>query len=338
MLGALPGGEMLAGATRGEAFADEDDEDAVEDVFPEFREAAAGEEGVEGIGAATEEVGDQKSEVGEDGKPKTEDGAEEEVGGQKSEVGKELAELKGQLEAITKERDELKATRGETRPTPTPENPLADVLDRETLAAHANFAQELEDWCIDHNHTGGTMPARLDAIITGRTLEEVKAEPREFSTEQTQAMRKNARQRLVRDIPARQQWLQHDAQALNYVRTHYPDALKPETETGKLYARFEREFPAIKALPTWRVALLDCVRGAQQRIAEEAKRTTGPQGKTAETTPAEVKPSSKGQDVPLAPRPPGKPGGAPPKTGGANGKPRPQLSASMNAEELAAIL
>lgn len=319
MLANIPGAEMLQGATTIDTApaSEEEDDDDDED------------EAGEGIGAVTETPA-KKDEEEEEKEEKEEKPAAPEVAA----ITKERDELKVKLEAAEKERDELKSKAPVPAPAPTAEAPLADVFDANTLAAHQTFAEELEEWAIDNGHQGGTMPAKLDAVVTGRTLEEATAEPREFTAEEAKGMRKIASQRIRKDIPARQQWLQTDAQAERYVQTHYPDALKPETETGKLYAQFERQFPAIKALPTWRVALLDCVRGAQQRIAEEQKR----QGKKPEeTTPSGGKPKA-GEETPLAPVPPGKPGGTGAKP--AAGKPQRgvPLKAHMDANDLASVL
>lgn len=310
---------MLEGATVDAAPAEAGDDDDDDD-----------DDDLEGIGAPTEDVkpGEEEQEHEKEGKE------EEEAAAPALEaITKERDEIKARLLEVEKERDALKSKTPAPVPTPTPASPLADVLDANALAAHRNFAEQLEDWAIDHNSEGGTMPAELDAVITGRTVEAAKAEPTQWSAEQTREMRKTAQQRLRRDIPQREQWLQMDARAEQYVQSHYPDALKPESETGKLYAQFEREFPAIKALPTWRVALLDCVRGAQLRIAEEQKR----QGtKPGETTPPAAKP--KGQDAPLAPVPPGKPAGAGAKPSVSKPPRQTPLKASMNASELAEML
>lgn len=250
---------------------------------------------------------------------------------QKTEIERERDALKAQADTAARELAELKAKGPAPTPAPTPENPLAGVMEAKELPVFVQFNQAVQDWAIEHSATGGTLPAELDAIITGRTTDEAEANPSELTPREVGGLLKVANQRLTRDIPQRQQWLRMDTQAKAYVTEHYPQMLQAESEEGQLYAQFEREFPEIKRLPTWRVALVDCVRGAQLRIAEEKQRTAKGAPAPAGTAP---KPTVK-ETPPLAPVPPGAPRGASTRPVVAKPQRSTVLKATMSADELA---
>ena len=346
MLGAIPGGEMLSGSNLPDIATEAEDDEETPDIDETETEEI-------GIGAETE-APDEEPEEEEKAEAKNEEKSEEEpatpeekerqtwpesaqkrvdkLTAQKSEIERERDALKTEAETVKAELAAIKTSGPSPVLAPTPENPLAHVNAEKDLAAHVEFSQRMADWAIENLASGGILPPEIDAILTRRTPEQIAAEPRELEPKQVAALLKTANARLTRDIPQRQSWLRMDQQAQSYVAQHYPQMLKTDSEDGQLYARYERELPEIKKLPTWRVALVDLVRGARQRIAEETERAG--QGAPAKAATAPKQPAQ----VPLAPPMPGAPRGAGARPAAAKPTRTVPLRSSMNAEEIAAAL
>ena len=323
---ALSGGHLLTAP-----------ETAEEEAEPETEPVAETETEVEDTPEPAEEGEESGAESPEGGWPESAQKRVDKLTALKGDAERERDTLKDRVTTLETQLAEAKAAGPAPAPAPTPENPLAHVLEERDLAVHANFNQEIADWAIENLTTGGTLPAEFDAILTGRTVDEAKAEPREFDPRQAAGLLKVAQRRLSRDIPARQQWLRVDKQAAAYVGEHYPQMLKADSEEGKLFAQFEREIPEIKRLPTWRVALVDAVRGAQLRIAEEKQRAESKgAAPTGATAPKQASAST--AKVPIAPVLPGAPRGTGARPAAAKPRPASKLKASMTPDELAAAL
>jgi hypothetical protein len=348
MIDYLPGGELLRGATENKPteaelkeWGPDDDEEAGDgantgearpDTGKGEAKAKEGEtpaEGKEGEQAPALEI---PEDWPEEAKTRFASLAQE-----KETIATEKAALVTEKETLTAKVSELETKVAATPApvlAPTRANPLAHVRDEKGLEVNANFARSLKSFALKSLANGGEMPRELQAELEGVKPTEIK-EPRTVTAEEAHAMYENAEAMLNERIPQRRQYLAEECQAQAELVNLAPEMLKADTEEGKIYAAFLQQFPEAKLISRWPTMIAATVLGhlaldARAKAAKEAKEKKisggGPAG-------APAKPHT-----PIAPVPPTPPngGGAAPKIS-KPGK-ATQLSASMDAEDLASLM
>lgn len=332
LLSNIPGGEMLAGAT---ANIPENEFAEAADWTPE-----GAEEDDEGAGVAKDpkagdedEDEDEEDETGEAGAdadtaPTDAEKSLEEADWPEAARTK-IAAIAAEKEALAGEVAELKAKAPEPIIAPSPSIPLANVSTEEGLSYHADLARSIKAWAIRNLANGGEFPAELQARIEGRKPEEI-TEARTLTADEAAGMLERSEGMLAQVIPARREYLSLEKETREFLKATYPSYLDAKTEEGKLYSGFLAQFPQIKQLPRWPTVLAAVVRGHMEMEKDHKARTDKTKGKAEPAPKAPVPP---GRGAAGASPKPGKPGNNP----AARAK-QPKLSASMDAEQLAAAL
>lgn len=247
---------------------------------------------------------------------------------QRGEAARERDALKPKVEQLTAENATLKAGGSQQAPllAPTPESPLAHVTDAADLDKAIADAEARIEWA-NENWDGGEYHKGPDG------------KPVELDATAVRKMKTRAEQMIAKHVPARREYLKNESAAMAYITKRYPTLADSSSADAQAFATFQKQFPQIKTLPAWPVILADTIRGQGIRLQEEAEQRAG---KSATNGAGDGKAggdaAKDGKEPPKpAPNMPGPVEGAPPGSQNRE-KPGPKLRASMDAEDLAAIM
>lgn len=240
-------------------------------------------------GEETEEIDDEEAAPSDDHDEDTHpgDGNKLPKGIQKrlSKLTERSKEFKTRAETAEAEAARLKAENqalaaNRVVAAPTPNDPLADVVDTATLDQRLAAARAALEWC-DENVEGGVI---VDA----------KGNETEMSMKEV-AQRRRFLERLVNEhAPKRRQWLDQRQAATEAARQVYPTLYKDGTTMGKVRTAMLQNMPGIAAHPDADIFIGDAVIGAMVRDGQlrvfkagKAAPATGQDGtpKARETSP-----------------------------------------------------
>lgn len=187
---------------------------------------------------------------------------------------------------------------------PSPENPLVNLRTPDAFTAAQTAASALKAWSIQHPE-GGELPAQLaqlaenaEAHRTGRAPGTVQPVAVAIDADMARRIHANAEQLLDLHLPARQQFVQRENRAVQFVREQAPemfDAAKPEST---LFKGFIANYPQLLQIDHWPLIIRDLVKG---HIANGVQTPAPAAAGGAPALPANVVPLEQGKTVPLAP-------------------------------------
>lgn len=209
---------------------------------------------------------------------------------------KQREKSRQQIEQLQQELAEAKA-QPPAPLEPTPDNPLADIASDRDLAAREREQRELRRWALTHPQGGTIKGPKGDIEISAERAAEIIADTEEM---------------LQVHIPARREFLRHNAQLEQQAVQDYPWLKAKNTQGAVAIDSMLREFGhmRLRDIPGIRGSLADLYIG--QIIRAQNKRQAG-------TAPAAKKgaPAPKAPATPAGQRPPPKVAGAVKKTAGA---------------------
>lgn len=182
-------------------------------------------------------------------------------------IGKEVAKTKAlreQFEARIKELEAKVATPAETKPAaelppivvaPTPDNPLAQINDVESLRKEFSQAQEIKRWAED----------ALDSEAS-----EFQAGDRVFTRREVKDILRNSTRVIQEHIPARHAFLQAREASTKEALTTFPFLADKSTPEYQLAQQLRRELPEINLKPNADYIAGVLVKGLRALEAEKA--------------------------------------------------------------------
>ena len=211
-------------------------------------EVVEGEEKVESESEDTKEKEEPKEEPKRD---KVQERIDELVA-QKKTAQEQVAELQAKLEAFEK------APQKEYVPTPTVENPLADVMSLEDLNERESTAEKIRANCL-RNRDGFTVTDK-----DGKEIFYDANAVREALVWTDKLLRK--------DVPNRQKWLATHSQHNEASKQLFPWLFDARTSEYQYAQSIERNFPEIKKFPEYK-HLIGMMIYAEKKLAEEKAAT-----------------------------------------------------------------
>lgn len=192
---------------------------------------------------------------------------------------KEATERAEQAEAKIKELEgKLKEAENFTAPSqPTREEPLADVLDAETLQQRVANAKQVKMWALKN--------------LNGATVEAEDGKEVEYSAEQMREFLARAEEVITEHAPQRALYLKRQQGWEEVARKEYPQIFQKDSEEYQEVMQSLKLFPEIRRFPDWKVFLGDYMVGRKLREKKAAEANSE----------AKKKPGTK---VPLAPKVP----------------------------------
>jgi len=272
----------------GKFFSSDDSTEEIPAEEEEESELIPGDEITDGNEEETE-TDEEESEVTEEDEPKPAE-------------AKGIAAMQKRIDEITaarrtaeEQRDALQA-RLEAAikpPTPTADDPLADVMDETTLTARLEQAQAIKVWAFK-NLEGGLLP-------------DGKGGEKEFSAEEVRDLLTRA-DTICSAAPKRVEYLRN-VEAINQLAVErYPELADKNSKEAQTAQEILKNLPELRRFANYKMVLGHIVAGLRAELAdtEAAKANTGKKdGKakvTAEALPEALKPKGKDPIAPASPR------------------------------------
>lgn len=176
-----------------------------------------------------------------------------------SKLTEQKKEFKARAESAEAEADRLKAENealaaNRVVSAPTPNDPLADVVDVSTLELRLQAARAALEWC-DENVEGGVL---IDA----------QGNETEFSMKEV-AQRRRFLERLVNEhAPKRKEWIERRKEATAIAKQVYPALYREGTRMANVRSALYQQIPGLAANPDADVFVGDAVIGALVRSGQ----------------------------------------------------------------------
>jgi len=163
-----------------------------------------------------------------------------------------------QVEKLTEEVESYKAKLTEVEsvqntPTPTAENPFADLTDEAKIKAEYETARDLRYKCEEHP----------EGFQIGEKY---------FSPEDVREMRVNSMKAMEMHLPKQLQYVKAKAEFDKAASDLYPWYSKPESTEYKLATEVMKNFKQFKNFPDYRLFVGDYVQGYMSRTAKSIKK------------------------------------------------------------------
>jgi len=214
----------------------------------------------------------------------------------KARVFEEARKKRDAKARVTELEGQLAAARGETgqqqqppaAPAPTPEDPLADVVDGPSYLRAEAAAREALLFAVTHRDGATDVPVRnAKGEITNY----------DFMPEQVAEMEAKALDALLVGLPKKHALLTQASQYMQEAQKSYPEMFKEGTEENQKAAEYLSAFPEIRRDPKFLLRIGDAVYGERTREAK-GKKPTGKDGKPLSDKAAAILNQPR---VPLAP-------------------------------------
>ncbi len=167
----------------------------------------------------------------------------------------------------------------------------SEAITTEQLAAHEDYCERMREWTLQ-NWDGATIEGADGPVEMSAA--DVRKQFARFDNE------------LRKAIPAQAATIEQRAVAAEQRKAVEADALKaypwiaqPDSEDGKLYAKFSKALPAIAELPAGPMAIADMIAGFRART-RKAARPVSPVARTTPRPAAVPKPAAGGGAAPAA--------------------------------------
>lgn len=202
-----------------------------------------------------------------------------------TEPADELSKLRARIAEL-----EDKQAKPETETKPAASTFLkaaSEATTPEQLAAHEDYCEKMRAWALE-NWDGATITGD-----DGNSIEFTAAQVRQQFTRFDNELRKA--------IPAQAAALEQRAAAAEQRKSveaeaakAYPWISQPDSEDGKLYAKFMGALPSIAELPAGPMAIADMIAGFRARTRKASAPAVSPAPRTTPRPPAVPKPAAGG--------------------------------------------
>jgi len=160
-------------------------------------------------------------------------------------------------EALQAKVTELEAKAQATAPlAPTPESPLNDIDDVQSLDQRLSAAQRVKLWALEH--------------LDGGEVEDGKGGSYMMPGDRVKQLLSQSEALLTVHGPQRRQYLQDRNTFETEARSYYPDLYKVGTEYNKVLQTWVKIFPEVRKFPDFQIIIADALTGQKLRLAKKA--------------------------------------------------------------------
>jgi hypothetical protein len=155
----------------------------------------------------------------------------------------------------------------------TPEDPLANIMDLQTLVQKQRVWQEILDFAEDN-------PDGAYDVLTGKDAQGNDVR-QDYSADQLKQMKQEVRPKL-RAVPARAQYLVDLQRNVVEAQKAYPEMFQDGSQLNLEANQLLNLFPEARRVPDYMIAIGDMLAGQKMRLAKQGKPSANRAGMSAE--------------------------------------------------------